>query len=609
MAFLTSRTLASGVTGEDLIHIVITGDTSQGNSAGSSYKAKINQLPGNSTGSCFTNFYVDNLYGCPSAITFHDSYQSVSSTSNGIESRSFGISNTANGDYSHSEGYKTESAGDYSHSEGSETITISEYSHSEGINSISGFKGFSNISASTIVNGVIILTGGTDYTSEFTGNLILITDSDGEVNFIKPYVLTNYTGSEFEIFLFDTNFNIVCEAIVDIDNLNSPLADTIYGRYSHSEGINNKSLGKGSHSEGGTIKAGGNVSIGEGSHSEGISNYSIGESSHVEGASNYTFGGYSHSEGVQNITYGEGSHSEGNETSSYGDFSHSEGKETKSGWVGFSINNVNLGVIQLENKYGDVSSEFVAPGSVYLDGGVYTFNNVIFSTPYTEIYLDDTSIMFGNIVADTTNLYSSFADFYSGDYSHSEGFKTKSIGRFSHSEGGGEKGTLAYGDYSHTEGGSTEAYGDYSHAEGYGTVCYGYASHTEGLGTVSYGDYQLVIGQYNKTGNTTYGAFIIGNGDDDLNRDDLLIAANTAVTINGVVGVGTTSVNDSAILQLDSIKKGFLPPRMDASDAETITAVEGLMVYVTGGTGTYITSTGWWGYTGNTSADWAKIGP
>ena len=45
MAFLTSRTLASGVTGEDLFHIVITGDTSQ-NSAGSSYKAKINQILG-----------------------------------------------------------------------------------------------------------------------------------------------------------------------------------------------------------------------------------------------------------------------------------------------------------------------------------------------------------------------------------------------------------------------------------------------------------------------------------------------------------------------------------------------------------------------------------
>jgi hypothetical protein len=43
MAFLTDRTLATGVTINDLIHIVITGDTSQ-NPAGSSYKATIGQV-------------------------------------------------------------------------------------------------------------------------------------------------------------------------------------------------------------------------------------------------------------------------------------------------------------------------------------------------------------------------------------------------------------------------------------------------------------------------------------------------------------------------------------------------------------------------------------
>jgi len=43
MAFLTDRTLATGVTPNDLIHIVITGDTSQ-NPAGSSYKATMGQV-------------------------------------------------------------------------------------------------------------------------------------------------------------------------------------------------------------------------------------------------------------------------------------------------------------------------------------------------------------------------------------------------------------------------------------------------------------------------------------------------------------------------------------------------------------------------------------
>ena len=43
MATLTSRTLATGVTLTDLIHIVITGDTSQ-SPEGSSYKAQIGQV-------------------------------------------------------------------------------------------------------------------------------------------------------------------------------------------------------------------------------------------------------------------------------------------------------------------------------------------------------------------------------------------------------------------------------------------------------------------------------------------------------------------------------------------------------------------------------------
>ena len=43
MALLTDQILATGVSLNDLIHIVITGDTSQ-NPAGSSYKATIQQV-------------------------------------------------------------------------------------------------------------------------------------------------------------------------------------------------------------------------------------------------------------------------------------------------------------------------------------------------------------------------------------------------------------------------------------------------------------------------------------------------------------------------------------------------------------------------------------
>jgi hypothetical protein len=69
MAFLTDRTLATGVTVNDLIHIVVTGDTSQ-NPAGSSFKATLGQfvniLPTftGGSGNCITDFYVTNIYGC-----------------------------------------------------------------------------------------------------------------------------------------------------------------------------------------------------------------------------------------------------------------------------------------------------------------------------------------------------------------------------------------------------------------------------------------------------------------------------------------------------------------------------------------------------------------
>jgi hypothetical protein len=44
MGFLTSRTIAPIVTTNDLVHIVITSDVSQGNPSGSSYKATIGQI-------------------------------------------------------------------------------------------------------------------------------------------------------------------------------------------------------------------------------------------------------------------------------------------------------------------------------------------------------------------------------------------------------------------------------------------------------------------------------------------------------------------------------------------------------------------------------------
>jgi hypothetical protein len=74
MGFLTDRTLATGVTLQDLIHIVITGDTSQGNPAGSSYKATIGQVFDSISGYCISDLYVTNVHGCSPITVWDDTY-------------------------------------------------------------------------------------------------------------------------------------------------------------------------------------------------------------------------------------------------------------------------------------------------------------------------------------------------------------------------------------------------------------------------------------------------------------------------------------------------------------------------------------------------------
>ena len=63
MAFLTSRTLATGVTLSDLFHIVKPYDFSQ-NPAGSSYKANVQQLFDSLSGYCLSDLYVSNIHSC-----------------------------------------------------------------------------------------------------------------------------------------------------------------------------------------------------------------------------------------------------------------------------------------------------------------------------------------------------------------------------------------------------------------------------------------------------------------------------------------------------------------------------------------------------------------
>ena len=80
---------------------------------------------------------------------------------------------------------------------------------------------------------------------------------------------------------------------------------------------------------------------------------------------------------------------------------------------------------------------------------------------------------------------------------------------------------------------------------------------------------------------------------------------SSTATSDSRVSIGTNTQPASAILTLSSTNKGFLPPRMTGSQAEAIASpAEGLMIYSTDGSGSTITSKGWWGYDG---AAWKRL--
>jgi hypothetical protein len=101
----------------------------------------------------------------------------------------------------------------------------------------------------------------------------------------------------------------------------------------------------------------------------------------------------------------------------------------------------------------------------------------------------------------------------------------------------------------------------------------------------------------------------------------ILIQSGTAGRNQLTIGGGTNNCNfltphlrvvdnseaevNSAVFQIGSTTKGFMPPRMTGAQAEAIgTPAEGLMVYANNGNGVTITTKGWWGYDG---ATWVKL--
>jgi hypothetical protein len=355
MAKLTTRTLATGATLNDLIHIVITGDTSQ-SIDGSSYKATLRQLvplfggspdvfvtggTSNSSGgtitfrnttggtftvsglttpfsggsgNCINALYVTNVHACVDEITVHNRVQSTGSDAQSILSFAFGGNVKALERYTHAEGADTIASGDTSHAEGFNTKSFGEFSHSEGTNTRAGTN------TAYLATG---LTSGVLYLSSIYGNVTANYTNDEFIwihdvpfggsltdNF-KKVSGTTFSGGSTIVYLYDTGLSVTNNLYVG--DTNTP----------EFWGGNQTAGGKSA-----SVKGFASGAIGTNSFAGGQGSYSFGWNTFTTNKGNKVFGNSSSAFGTTNKVYGTSS-------SSFGDSNKIEAN------IGFSIGNVN----------------------------------------------------------------------------------------------------------------------------------------------------------------------------------------------------------------------------------------------------------------------------
>ena len=345
MATLTSRTFATGASLNDLIHIVITGDTSQ-SASGSSYKASLSQLVPlfggspdirvtggtanssggtitftNSTGgtftvsglttpftggsgNCITSFYTNNIHACSNEITVHNRVQSVGSDAQNTLSFAFGNNTQALSNYTHAEGSGTIASGSTSHAEGLNTKTFGNYSHSEGSNTRAGTN------TAYLVTG---LTSGVLYLSNTYGNVSANFTTDGFIWINDAPFGTSYldefkkvSGSTFTagrtlVYLYDTS--ISASTSLYIGDTSTPDSwggnQTAGGESASVKGFNSSAIGYSS------------FAAGQGNNSSGRWSFTANKSNKVFGNSSSAFGSNNSVYGTSSVSFGDSNKIEG----------------------------------------------------------------------------------------------------------------------------------------------------------------------------------------------------------------------------------------------------------------------------------------------------------
>lgn len=213
-----------------------------------------------------------------------------------------------------------------------------------------------------------------------------------------------------------------------------------------------------------------------GAHAEGIQTKALGMGAHAEGSGSIALGDIAHAEGSQTKAY-FGAHAEGKTTVAKGQGSHAEGIGTYAKGTGAHAEGI-----------GDGTLDTVA--TVGLASGDYSHSEGI----RTKATAPAAHSEGRETVA-------------SSDSAHAEGQQTKATGEAAHAEG---KATLAYGK-AHAEGEHTRALGTGAHAEGRGTLAKGSGAHAEGYGNGT-ADAEATTGVASGSNSHSEGAHTIASG-------------------------------------------------------------------------------------------------
>ena len=360
MATLTSRTFATGASLNDLIHIVITGDTSQ-SASGSSYKASLSQLVPlfggspdirvtggtanssggtitftNSTGgtftvsglttpftggsgNCITSFYTNNIHACSNEITVHNRVQSVGSDAQNTLSFAFGNNTQALSNYTHAEGSNTIASGITSHAEGESTLALGNASHAEGVQTLAignyshaeGYRTLAGTNKGYLATG---LTAGVIYLSSSYGNITTEYTSDdyvyiNDVSYANTLTETyrkvsgaTFNGSQTIIYLYDISTSTSSFAVVGdtgpVSTWNGN--QNVGGFVSNTKGTSAAALGDFS------------MAVNETNNALSKSTFAQGKSNTVFGFNSCVFNNNNYVVGTSSVSFGDSNKIEGN---------------------------------------------------------------------------------------------------------------------------------------------------------------------------------------------------------------------------------------------------------------------------------------------------------